>query len=400
MRFSPLSLLIPFALAPAPLQARDPVFHPQALHETRLYLHPQDWRTLQANYLGNQYYAADVVFDGRILERVGIRSRGEGSRDPEKPALRIDFDRFVPGQRMRELRSVSLKNLVQDPSMLRERLSMAVFEAMGIAAPAVAFTVLYVNDEYWGVYNLVENVDRPFLDLRLGEDEGALYSYQWSTAPPYGLSWKGEAPAAYIPAPFTPETTLDAEGGAALVAFVRAVNETPEASFPAEMSRWLDVDRFLTYVAVENALAERDGFVGTEGMNNFYLYQYAGRRRFVLVPWDKNTSLHDAGWPFDFGLGSNVLTGRLMQHRGPQATYVAALRRAVTSFVNERWLMPILESSYALIREAALADPRKPYSSSEFEEGVQGLRGVIAAREANVLAQLGRLDTFPRSQAP
>jgi spore coat protein CotH len=385
----PILLVFILAVAAAPAQARDPVFHPAALHETRLYLDPGAWRALQVNYLGNQYYAADIAFDGRILEQVGIRSRGEGSRDPNKPALKVDFDRFVPGQRMRDLRSVSLKNLVQDPSMLRERLSMAVFEAMGIPAPAIAFTRLYVNDEYWGVYNLVENVDKALLASRLGEDGGALFSYQWSTAPPYDFSWKGEAPAAYVPAPFAPETNVDSTAGADLVAFVRAINETPDASFAAEMSRWIDVEQFLTYVAVENALAERDGLVGVEGMNNFFLYQYAGRRRFVFIPWDKNTALHDASWPFDFRLGTNVLTRRLLQQPAMQSVYLGALRKAATSFVNERWLLPILESSYALIQEAALADPKKPHSNKQFQGGVQGLQGVIGFREADILAQIG-----------
>jgi hypothetical protein len=66
---------------------------------------------------------------------------------------------------------------------------------------------------------------------------------------------------------------------------------------------------------------------------------------------------------------------------------VNAVRRAVSSFVNTRVLLPRLESAYAQIREAATSDPRKPYSALEFEQAVGGLREIIAAREADVLAQ-------------
>jgi len=30
--------------------------------------------------------------------QVGIRSRGEGSRNEEKPGLKVEFDKYVPAQ--------------------------------------------------------------------------------------------------------------------------------------------------------------------------------------------------------------------------------------------------------------------------------------------------------------
>jgi hypothetical protein len=64
-------------------------------------------------------------------------------------------------------------------------------------------------------------------------------------------------------------------------------------------------------------------------------------------------------------------------------------------FVNQRFLLPRLESACALIRDAALQDPRKPYTNDQFELGVGGVRGVIAAREASVTAQTGALGASP-----
>jgi len=57
--------------------------------------------------------------------------------------------------------------------------------------------------------------------------------------------------------------------------------------------------------------------------------------------------------------------------------------------VNVRYLTPRLETAYTQIREAALTDTHKPFTNSEFELGVGGLRGVIAAREGDVLGQTG-----------
>jgi hypothetical protein len=46
---------------------------------------PADWQALRADYRSNQYYAADNSFDGTVVAQAGIRSRGEGSRDPTSP---------------------------------------------------------------------------------------------------------------------------------------------------------------------------------------------------------------------------------------------------------------------------------------------------------------------------
>ncbi len=139
--------------------------------------------------------------------------------------------------------------------MLRERLSFLVFEAMGIAAPRNAFARLTVNGEYWGLFALVEPVSKPFLEARLGEKSGTLFDYEWIF--PYDFSWRGSEPSAYVPEPFQPETNESKPDVAdGLVAFVQAINDTPDASFVSAMGSRLDVDRFLTHVAIENALAE------------------------------------------------------------------------------------------------------------------------------------------------
>ena len=50
------------------------------------------------------------------------------------------------------------------------------------------------------------------------------------------------------------------------------------------MGARLDVDRFLTHVAVENAIAEGDGIFGDQGLNNFYLYEYGAEEPLRLHP--------------------------------------------------------------------------------------------------------------------
>jgi hypothetical protein len=270
--------------------------------------------------------------------------------------------------------------------MLRERLSFIVFEAMGIAAPRNAFARLTVNGEYWGLYALVEPVSKPFLEARLGEKSGTLFDYEWVY--PYDFSWRGAATGSYVPLPFQPETNEEKPDVATgLVAFIQAISETPDASFVSAMGSRLDVDRFLTHVATENALAEADGVVGDQGLNNFYLYEYGSKNRFVFIPWDKDNTFRSGAWALYRNLETNVLTRRLTADPAKRQLYADAVVRAATSYVNPRWLTPQLETAYQQMRSAVQADTRKPFTNAQFEAAVDGVRGVIAARENDVRAQ-------------
>jgi spore coat protein CotH len=194
-------------LGPALLQAGDPIFDQAKLHEVRIEMDPSDWAALQANYLDNQYYAANISLDSTVVQQVGVRSRGAGSRNAAKPGLKVDFNKYVSGQEFHGYKSLVIDNQVQDGSFLRERLAFKVFEAMGIPAPQNSFARLTVNGAYAGVYDLVEPVSKPFLKSRLGDDSGNLFDYEY--ADPYYFAYSGPDSAAYIPRPFQPETHED-----------------------------------------------------------------------------------------------------------------------------------------------------------------------------------------------
>jgi spore coat protein CotH len=365
-------------------------FNAAVLHDIKVDMGPRDWFDLKDSFRDDYFYPADVTIDGERVPQIGVRSRGQGSRSPIKPSLKLDFNKYVSGQRYRGQKSLAVKNLTQDVSMLRDYLAMSVFEAMGIAAPKYSFARMSVNGEPMGVFNIVEDVEEPFLDSRFGQSGGNLFNYEYGIGIDI-IEWyfsdRGTKVGNYVPAPFKPETNESNLDAKALVDFVQTVNHAGNASFVSDLSRYLDVDQFLTYIATENAVAERDGFIGDYGMNNFFLYQYANSTKFVIIPWDKNTSFADSHWPLTRNLSTNVLTQRLTADPAKLKVYRDAVARAGQSYVNERYLVPKLDAAYTLIKDAVHADVKKPYNNKEFDDGVQGLRGLIIAREGDIAAQ-------------
>jgi spore coat protein CotH len=383
---SVLALVMALAGAPS-ARAADPIFSAGVLHEFRIVMDPADWKSLRQNFRSNTYYAANISVDGEVLQQVGIRSRGKGSRSADKPGLLVDTNKYVSNQEFHGLKKLVLDNVVQDASFLHEPLAYQVFEAMGIASPAISYTRLTVNDEFWGVYWLIENIDKNFLAARFGGDkEGNLFKYEYVEN--YTFTDKGSDPNSYLGI-FKPETHEDKPDATALMQFVAAVNGAADgAATVAAAAPFIDVDKFITYVAVENAIAEQDGWAGLEGMNNFYLYQFTGQTKFVVIPWDQDTSFVSGSWPVLQRLDTNVLTRKLLADPAKSQFYLAQVKAAAAAAVNSGFLLPKLEAFYGVMRNAVLADTKKPWTNDEFELGVQGMRGVIAARQPDIQAQI------------
>jgi spore coat protein CotH len=379
-----LSFALLLAGAPS-ARAADPIFDAGVLHEFRIVMDPKDWTSLQRDFLSNQYYAANISVDGEVLEQVGVRSRGHGSRSGIKPGLLIDTNRYVTNQEFHGLKKLVLDNVTQDSTFLHEPLAYPVFEAMGIASPALSYTRVTVNDEYWGVYWLVENVDKNFLQARFADKEGYLFKYDY--VEDYRFTDKGSDPRTYLSL-FQLETHEDKPDATGLMQFIQAANSAPEAGFAAAMAQYIDVDKFLTYIAVENAIAAQDGFLGLQGMNNFYIYQLTGQTKFVIVPWDQDTSFVSGSWPVLQRVETNVLSRKLLADPAKRQFYLDQVKAAAARAVNPEFLLPKLEAHYALMRNAVLTDTKKPWTNEQFEQGVQGMRGVIAARQPDILAQI------------
>ncbi len=372
-------------LTPGMALAVDPMFDQSRLHECKLELDPADWSALRANFTTNQYYAANLTVDGEMVKQVGIRSRGKGSRSGEKPGLNVDFNKYVSGQEFHGYKSVILDNVTQDPSMMRELLANSVFESVGIPYSQIAFCRLTVNTDFWGLYTLIEVVSKPFLKARLGEESGTLYKYDYLDD--YRFTYKGDNNSAYVPSPFSPETN-ESHLDSGLVDFIKAINQTPQSGYAAAMEAYIDVKKFLTHLAVENASAEYDGIVGQFGMNNFYLYQYGNQKKFTFLPWDKDTSFQAAEWPVQQRMDSNEFTKRLMLDPALKSYYESEVKRIANAFVSTAFLGPRIDQYAGLIRASVAADTHKPFSTADFETAVAGLKGIAAARAANVSAQV------------
>lgn len=382
-----LLALVLTVLAPVRAIAND-FFDASAIQTLNLTLHSRDWSDLHERVTSNDYYPADLEWRGIRVRNVGVRSRGLSTRYPAKPGLEISFDRYATHQRFMGLQSVVLDNLISDPSMLRERVSMAFLARVGVPAPRETFARLVVNGEYAGLYTLTEAIDPTFVQTHFG-DTGALFEYRY--AAPYYATDLGDDLDVYrglfAPRNDTPRST--SEWYQPIRDLFRTINDAPDATFAADVQAQLDLNALIRLVAADVVLAEWDGLLGYDGMNNLYLYRRGAQS--MLLPWDKDHAFIAADYPILAGTAENVLLRRLLNDPDLRTTFFDQLDATARAASDGDWLLDEVDRAYAVIREAALADPFKLASNDEFEQAVAELRAIARTRPAFVLNESRRL---------
>ena len=131
--------------------------------------------------MSEEYYAANAVIDGESYKNIGIRAKGNtslstvASLDSERYSFKIEFDQYDSSITYHGLDKLSLNNLIQDSTMMKDYLTYTMMNEFGVAAPLCSFVYITVNGEDWGLYLAVEGVEESFLERNYGSDYGELY---------------------------------------------------------------------------------------------------------------------------------------------------------------------------------------------------------------------------------
>lgn len=394
------------ARAQAPADPTAAFFDNTVLHDIYFTMNSKDWQTLKDNFLDNTYYPVDFKWGTTTVRNSGIRSRGLGSRSGAKPGLRLDFDRYTSNQKFLGLKSLVLRNSTQDPSNMHEQLSMLLFKRVGLVASREVYARLFVNNQYAGLYTIVESVDKTFVANHFGSDTGFLYKYDYNVAEPaYYFTYRTSNPADYVPSPFKPETREGDSEPQVLERFAWTVNNATESAFRSAIAEFVDVFDLVRHVASEAFIADNDGFVGNWGMNNFYLYRLFENHQFKFIKWDKSEAFKDGPeysiWHNHLDVPDaikNRLWNRVMAYPDLKTSYLDFLLTCADSATEipagsapddrRGWLEREIERQYTLIRSAVQADPTKPYTNEQFEEAVNFLRDFARRRAGSIKVQV------------
>jgi hypothetical protein len=213
---------------------------------------------------------ATVREGAAVYTNVAVHLKGAaGSFRPvdDKPGLTLNFDKFGKGQRFHGLEKISLNNSVQDPAYITDKLSRELFEKAGVPVPRAGYAIVKLNDRALGLYVLTEGWNKQFLKRYFKNTKGNLYDCGFVQDINGSL---------IVNSGENPDDHSD------LKVLIAAARERDLAKRLVRLEKTLDVDRFITLLALDALLWNWDGYALNH--NNYRVFHDLDSGRFVFFP--------------------------------------------------------------------------------------------------------------------
>jgi hypothetical protein len=355
--------------------AREDFFRSEVIHRIEIKVDPAVWQSFMGEHRTfrssavRTWFRADFRIDGTDLRDVAFRSFGWGSRDENrnKPNLNLDINRNVPGQTLRGIERMRIKNNGQDVSGLRQTILYQAMRESNLMAPRSTYADLVVNGEPFGFYFVEEAFTGGFVKERTGNSNGAAYEpvgCQGLVIPTDGGCDEMED---YFSRSFNETVGL----GEDLAALCRAMNGPPEQLLAA-LDPLILVSEWIDQLAIDTALAgNRDGF--SVAGSNFRLYHDTALdklRLVVLGPDDTFVPDHlpepsfvkpepDPGCLEDNPQFRDIFLEKLQATPAGLALYQSAVRKFRTGALAAPRVKQRIDTLWALIGSRVQNDPLK-----------------------------------------
>jgi spore coat protein CotH len=353
------------------------IYNPEQILDFHLTLAAGDWQTVLADTTYELMVQAQFHCGDEADITVGLRRKRSGGA--QKVGLKIDMNEFVSGQRYYGLRSLSLENGVSSGdntdgadvgALLSEYLGWRLFVLSSAISGRAAMVRLFVNDELVGVYANVEQVDKTFLQSRLGDDDGWLYKKSGGVND--GLKTH-EADG--LDDPYDDYFCFFVNGGGSC--------PVPSAAdLAADLPSRLDIPQFLRMGAVNAIIANSDSPLFKD--NNYYWYDWAGGGR-IYLPWDLDSTMNSDVDVFTGGVGGQIDFYTHVAFSNWEADYKQILQELLDSELAADVIDAELDRVESVAGAALDADP---YATGSTSAAVQDLKDWWSERRTQVQGQI------------
>ncbi len=211
----------------------------------------------------------DVVYTNLAIKLKG--GAGSFRSFDDKPGLTLKFE--DGGGAFHGLKKLHLNNSVQDESYLSEWACGEMFRQAGVPTPRAAHAWVELNGRKLGLYVLLESVNRDFLARYFPNPRGNVYGQSGNADVTDNLELRTNA------------------GQAAGHDDLEALAEAARGPV-ARLAQVLDMDRFLSFMAMEVLFNHWDGY--TMNVKNYLVYHDPDAGKMTFIPHDLDQLFRDS----------------------------------------------------------------------------------------------------------
>jgi hypothetical protein len=381
------------------------IYDESNVKEIRLYFSQSDyWAKLTQNYNSNIEIPCRLKYNGVDYDSVGISFKGQTSyfsNNTQKKSFNISMDAFKGNQKLEGYKTLNLNNSFQDPSFMREVLYYKLIRTHSQSAKA-NFVRVYINDEDWGIYLNVQQLNKDFLEewyesndginIRADRPDGTSAGPggpggQWGDGTA-GFNYLGTDTSQYKKY-YTLKSSDTPNPWQELVKACNILNNSG-TNLETEAPKVLDIDKILWHLASEIAFTDDDSYV-FKGKMDYYLYMDAETKRWTSYDYDANSTFSTqkiTQWsPFYNEIKVNYpLLNKLLAVPAFRQRYLAHMRTIISELMDESKVNSIIDSYANLIRSAVIADTKKVTSETSFNNAIFSLKDFIARRKNYLLS--------------
>jgi len=354
------------------------------------------WSLLQANYTSETLIPATLSVGNIILDSVGVRFRGNTSYtsipNSQKKSFAIETDFVVGGQELMGYRNLKFNNAHSDASFMREvlynRLAMR-----HIPIAKASFIRLSLNGQDWGLYPNIQAVDKAFLDEWFLSNDGPLIRATRQTTGIPGGGW-GDGTAGmnflgvdtnlYKNYYYLKSSDL-AHPWTYLMRACSVLAQTNAGSIDTAQA-YLDIDKILWFLAMENIFTDDDSYV-YKGKMDYIVYYEPETGLTTPLEYDGNSTFTtnnatSSSWgPFKNVTNANYpLLNKLLNIPQWRQRYLAHYRTLLQEVFNPSITNPLIDRLDTLIASHVASDPKKLYSTAQYTSGVPALKNFVQNR--------------------
>lgn len=359
------------ATSPAHLAAAAALFSNGAPLQIKIELNDADVQALKKD--NRKYVQATIIEANQTYTNVGLHLKGAAGsfrQLEEKPAFTLSFNQFNPAQRFHGLRKIHLNNSVQDGSYLNELLAGELFRSAKVPATRAAHALVELNGKRLGLYVVKEGFTKDFLALYFKKPNGNLYDMD---------------PGREVTEKLKKDMGVGPNDWSDLKALAAAAQEPDLAKRWRALQKVLDVDRFVSFMAMEVMTCHWDGYC--LGRNNFRVYFDRDQKKLLFFPHGADQMFQNATSPIQPPMAGLVAQAVIRVPQG-RRLYRERFATLFTNVFDVRSLTNRVDSVVALTMPALLNYDKT--LANEFRSQANGVKERIVQRAAEIRNQLAQ----------